>query len=68
MAEGEQQQQPEGGKRSGFIKVKCPDCGNEQLMFWRTNTTVNCQVCGGTLAVPTGGKARLKGELVGVLE
>jgi len=65
MAEGEQ---AEGGKRSGFIKVKCPDCGNEQLMFWRTNTTVNCQACGGTLAVPTGGKAHLKGELVGVLE
>ena len=56
------------GHRSGFIKVKCPDCSNEQVMFWRSNTIVNCQVCGGTLAEPTGGKATLKGELVGVLE
>ncbi len=65
MAQGET---TEGGPRSGFIKVKCADCGNEQIMFWRTNTTVNCQVCGGTLATPTGGKAHLKGELVGVLQ
>ena len=56
------------GAHSGFIKVQCPDCSNEQVMFWRSNTIVNCQVCGGTLAESTGGKADLKGELVGVLE
>ena len=56
------------GAHSGFIKVQCPDCSNEQVMFWRSNTIVNCQVCGGTLAEPTGGKADLMGELVGVLE
>jgi small subunit ribosomal protein S27e len=59
---------PTKGAHSGFIKVQCPDCSNEQVMFWRSNTIVNCQVCGGTLAEPTGGKADLKGELVGVLE
>ena len=53
---------------SGFIKVKCPDCSNEQVLFWRTNTTVNCEMCGGTLAKPTGGKADLKGELMGVVK
>ncbi len=52
----------------GFVKVKCPDCSNEQVLFWRTDTLVNCQVCGGTLAEPTGGKAILTGELVGVVE
>jgi small subunit ribosomal protein S27e len=55
-------------KHSGFVKVKCPDCSNEQVLFWRTNTTVNCEMCGGTLAAPTGGKADIKGELVGVVE
>ena len=55
-------------RRSGFIKVKCPDCSNEQVLFWRTNTTVNCEMCGGTLAKPTGGKADLKGEMMGVVE
>ena len=55
-------------QHGAFVKVRCADCSNEQVMFWRTNTVVNCQVCGGKLADPTGGKARLKGELVGVLE
>lgn len=58
----------EDGRHSGFIKVRCPDCSNEQVLFWRTNTIVNCEMCGGTLANPTGGKADLKGELVGVVE
>jgi small subunit ribosomal protein S27e len=58
----------EEGMHGGFIKVKCPDCSNEQVLFWRTNTTVNCEMCGGTLAKPTGGKADLQGELMGVVE
>ena len=60
--------QEEEGMHGGFVKVKCPDCSNEQVLFWRTNTTVNCEMCGGTLAKPTGGKADLKGELMGVVE
>ena len=60
----ETEEMPHGG----FVKVKCIDCSHEQVMFWRTNTQVNCQVCGGTLAEPTGGKAALKGELLGVVE
>lgn len=62
------EEEQKGEVRSGFVKVRCPDCSNEQVLFWRSNTVVNCQVCGGTLAEPTGGKARLKGELVGVVE
>jgi small subunit ribosomal protein S27e len=58
----------EEARHSGFVKVRCPDCSNEQVLFWRTNTMVNCEMCGGTLAKPTGGKADLKGELVGVVE
>ncbi len=49
-----------------FIKVKCPDCGNEQIIYVRASTVVRCHVCGATLAVPTGGKAEIKGEVVEV--
>jgi len=49
-----------------FVKVKCPDCGNEQLVYIRVSTVVKCHVCGATLAVPTGGKADIKGEIVEV--
>ncbi len=47
-----------------FVKVKCPDCGNEQITFVKASTRVVCQVCGATLATPTGGKAIFKGEIV----
>ncbi|MCI4331091.1 MAG: 30S ribosomal protein S27e [Thermoplasmata archaeon] len=47
-----------------FWVVKCPDCSGEQTIFSRPATTVNCAVCGATLATPTGGKAALRGELV----
>jgi small subunit ribosomal protein S27e len=49
---------------SPFLVVKCPDCSGEQTMFSRPSTTVNCSVCGATLATPTGGKAALRAELV----
>ncbi len=50
-----------------FIVVKCPDCSGEQTIFSRPSTTVQCLVCGATLATPTGGKAKLKEEPVRIL-
>lgn len=50
--------------RSRFFKVKCPDCENEQMVFEKASTVVNCVVCGRELATPTGGKANLKAEIV----
>jgi small subunit ribosomal protein S27e len=50
--------------RSKFLKIKCPDCGNTQTIFDRSNTKVSCTVCGSTLAIPRGGKAEIKGEIV----
>ena len=54
--------------RSRFIRVKCPDCGNEQLLFSHARNVVKCNVCGAVLAEPTVGKAEIKGEIVAVLE
>lgn len=53
---------------SRFLRVKCEDCGNEQIVFDRAATVVLCQVCGSTLAKPAGGKATIRGEILGVLE
>ncbi len=53
---------------SQFLRVKCEDCGNEQIGFDRAASVVLCQVCGTTLAKPTGGKAAIRGEVLGVLE
>ena len=55
-------------KRPGYLKVKCPDCGNEQPVFSKANVVVPCSVCTATLATPTGGKAIVRGTVVGELE
>ncbi len=54
--------------RSTFLRVKCPDCENEQLVFERASTVVECSVCGRILAEPHGGKADIKAEILAVLE
>ncbi|MBC7109486.1 MAG: 30S ribosomal protein S27e [Archaeoglobi archaeon] len=53
---------------SKFLRVKCTDCENEQIIFSHASRTVSCVVCGRTLAEPTGGKAEVKGRIVEVLE
>ena len=30
---------------STFLRVKCPKCGNEQLIFSHAVNVVNCNVC-----------------------
>ena len=53
---------------SDFLRVKCPDCENEQIVFEKASSTVACAVCGTTLASPTGGIADLDGEVIEVVE
>ena len=51
-----------------FFLVRCPDCENEQIVFDRASTTVDCAVCGHTLARPTGGSAAIEGEVLETVE
>ncbi len=46
--------------RSRFIRVKCLECENEQIIFGSAATEVKCLKCGKTLARPAGGKAILE--------
>jgi small subunit ribosomal protein S27e len=61
---------PKALKETGskFIKIRCPKCKNEQIMFGKASTLINCLVCGKTLAEPTGGKSRVKARILEVLE
>lgn len=54
--------------RSKFLRVKCPKCGNEQIVFNSASNFVRCTVCEEILAEPTGGRARIKGEVVQTLD
>jgi len=53
---------------STFLRVRCLKCGNEQLLFSNAVNKVTCNVCGETLAEPSGGKAKIKGEITAILE
>ncbi|MBS3111783.1 30S ribosomal protein S27e [Candidatus Woesearchaeota archaeon] len=48
---------------SKFVKVKCSGCNNEQNIFNKASTKVECLVCNKLLATPTGGKAKILGEI-----
>ncbi len=54
--------------KSRFLKVKCTDCENEQVIFGCASNSVSCLVCGRTLAEPAGGKAIVKTQIIEVLE
>ena len=54
--------------KSKFIKVRCKDCENEQVLFNKASTKVSCHICGSKLAMPCGGKAKINGEILEVVE
>jgi small subunit ribosomal protein S27e len=51
-----------------FLRVRCNDCGNEQVVYSHASSVVKCMVCSKTLAVPRGGQAKIKTMIVGVVE
>ena len=53
---------------SKFVKIRCPKCKNEQVLFGKASSQVKCLLCAKVLAEPTGGKARVKARILEVLE
>ena len=53
---------------SRFIKVRCPKCKNEQIIFGKAAIDVKCLVCETLLAESTGGKTRVKSRILEVLD
>jgi small subunit ribosomal protein S27e len=54
--------------RSRFVKVRCPTCGNEQVVFSHATYPTSCVMCGTKLVESTGGKAKILGEIVKIFE
>jgi len=54
--------------KSRFIKIRCPKCKNEQIMFGKAASEVKCLVCGKTLGEASGGKTKVKARILEVLE
>ena len=53
---------------SKFIRVRCPSCNNEQIIFGKASTNVKCLVCKKTLAKCTGGKVKVRARILEVLQ
>jgi len=54
--------------KTKFIKVRCPKCKNEQIIFGKASTEIKCLVCGHLLGKTTGGKTKIKATILEVLE
>ncbi|MFW6046399.1 MAG: 30S ribosomal protein S27e [Candidatus Woesearchaeota archaeon] len=53
---------------SKFIKVRCQKCKNEQIVFGKSSTDVECLVCGRDLLKTEGGKSELTSRVLEVLD
>ena len=53
--------------KSRFLRVKCLDCGTEQIIFGCASTVVKCLVCDKVLTQPRGSKAKIKTQIISVL-
>ena len=53
---------------SKLIKIRCPKCKNEQIVFGKASTIVLCLVCGKEIAEPTSGRTKVKARVLEVLE
>ena len=51
-----------------FVKIRCPKCKNEQIIFGKSSSIIKCLVCGKVLAEPSGGKSKIKAHILEVLE
>lgn len=56
------------GNVTKFLKVKCKDCENEQIVFSKASTRVTCNVCNAALVEPRGGTATMLGEITAELQ
>jgi len=53
--------------KSGFVKVKCHECGTEKIIFGKSATEVKCSKCNTIIVQPRGGKAAIKAEILEIL-
>ena len=54
-------------RKGKFIRVKCPKCKALQTIFGKASTKVRCLECNTILAIPSGGKAKVRSRIEEVL-
>ena len=51
-----------------FIRVRCNNCKNEQIVFEKATTNVKCTSCNAEIAKPKGGKTEIKAKIIEILK
>jgi len=54
--------------KSKFVRVRCPKCKSEQIIFGKATTKVRCLKCNYLLAKPSGGKAKIRARILEVFK
>lgn len=54
--------------RSSFLLVKCPDCGEERVVFTYSSRDVGCKSCGSKLTESTAGKSIIRAKIIRKLD
>ncbi|MCH7850910.1 MAG: 30S ribosomal protein S27e [Nanoarchaeota archaeon] len=54
-------------RKGKFVRVKCAKCKNSQTIFGKASTKVRCLECNAVLALPSGGKAKIRSRVEEVL-
>ncbi|RMD45594.1 30S ribosomal protein S27e [Candidatus Pacearchaeota archaeon] len=55
-------------ERSGkFIRIRCSKCKASQVIFGKASTKVRCLKCESVVALPSGGKAKIRARVEEVL-
>ena len=55
-------------RKGRFLRVKCLDCDNEQIIFDHAASNVKCIICGKTVVKPLGGKSKIMAKITKVLQ
>jgi small subunit ribosomal protein S27e len=54
-------------KTGKFVKIKCSKCKSAQVIFGKATTKIKCNDCGGVVAIPSGGNAKIRARVEEVL-
>lgn len=54
-------------EKGKFLKVRCEKCKKNQIIYNKASTKVECLSCGFILTSPKGGKAKIHGKIMEIL-
>ena len=55
-------------ERTGkFVRIKCSKCKASQTIFGKASTKVRCLECDTIVAIPSGGKAKMRSRVEEIL-